>query len=92
MELRAATLLCRARRGEGVRSQVFAFGSGFADTFRSLVGAVLSGCGRRVAVDPARDIPPLPTACGMCQLCNAVLESAQHNGAWISVPLQEEIT
>ena len=39
--------------------------------------------------------PGYPTfADGMrnVQLCNAVLESAQHNGAWISVPLQEEIT
>ena len=39
--------------------------------------------------------PGYPTfADGMrnVQLCNAVLESAQHNGAWISVPLQEEST
>lgn len=85
------TLLCRARRGEGVRSQVFAFGSGFADTFRSLVGAVYQD----VAAGSPSIRPGYPTfADGMrnVQLCNAVLESAQHNGAWISVPLQEEIT
>lgn len=85
------TLLCRARRGEGVRSQVFAFGSGFADTFRSLIGAVYQD----VAAGAPSAQPGYPTfADGMrnVQLCNAVLDSAQHNGAWISVPLQEEIT
>ena len=65
--------------------------SGFADTFRSLVGAVYQD----VAAGSPSVRPGYPTfADGMrnVQLCNAVLESAQHNGAWISVPLQEEIT
>ena len=65
--------------------------SGFADTFRSLMGAVYQD----VAAGAPSAQPGYPTfADGMrnVQLCNAVLESAQHNGAWISVPLQEEIT
>lgn len=91
MELRAAHAAVPGRRERGVRSQVFAFGSGFADTFRSLVGAVYQD----VAAGSPSIRPGYPTfADGMrnVQLCNAVLESAQHNGAWISVPLQEEIT
>lgn len=83
------TLLSRARRGAGVQTQVFAFGSGFADTFRTLIGAVYQDVAAG-GPSPQPSYPTFADAAVNVALCNAVWESAHHNGAWVSVPTQKE--
>lgn len=75
-------LLCFARKGGTVESNVFAFGTGFADTFRRLTAAVYSdirSSGRELAY------PTFEDGLRSVQLCEAVCHSAQENSIWVAV-------
>ena len=77
-------ILNTAVKGNGVNSEIFAFGNGFMDTFRELVKAfykdVKAGC--------VSDSPVYPTfedGKDIVKICNAMLQSADSDGKWVSV-------
>lgn len=77
-------LLCTAVKGGGVNQEIFAFGNGFADTFRALVqefyAEIASG------VYQARPVyPTFEDGANIVSLCNAIYESASQNAAWVQV-------
>lgn len=73
-----------AEKGGEIRSRVYAFGGGFADTFRALVAAVYRDVD---AGAPSKDsvYPTAAEASYNVQLCNAVQKSAETDGIWIKV-------
>lgn len=77
-------ILNTAVKGNGVNSEIFAFGNGFMDTFRELVKAfykdVKAGC--------VSDSPVYSTfedGKDIVKICNAMLQSADSDGKWVSV-------
>ena len=77
-------ILHTARKGEGVHSEIFAFGNGFTDTFRTLLenyyAAIASGHPSGEANWPTFDEGAQITA-----LCHAIAESAAQDSRWIRV-------
>lgn len=77
-------LLHTARKGEGVHTEVFAFGNGFTDTFRTLLeryyAAVLSG---QLPKQP--DWPTFEEGAQITSICSALAESAAQDSRWIQV-------
>lgn len=69
-----------ARKGEGIRKEVFAFGNGFSDTFtalmRSFYAAVRSG-------GKDGDYPKFREGADICKICCAVYESAMQDAKWV---------
>lgn len=77
-------LLCFARKGGTVESNVFAFGTGFADTFRKLTGAVYEPI--RTGTPPEKGAyPDFTDGARSAALCEAVFRSAMGNSQWITV-------
>jgi len=77
-------MLYTSRKGEGVNKQVFAFGNGFADTFRSLLGAYYSDV--RIGKAPDKTVyPSFEEGARIVRLCNALHESAIDNAKWVEV-------
>ena len=77
-------MLYTSRKGEGVNKQVFAFGNGFADTFRSLLSAYYADV--RLGIVPKKPVyPSFEEGAQIVRLCNALHESAQHNAKWIEI-------
>lgn len=77
-------MLHTARKGGGVNTEVFGFGNGFADTFRTLVShyyaAVETG-----TVPEAPVYPDFSEGALIVKICNAILESADADGRWTAV-------
>lgn len=77
-------ILNTSAKGCGVNSEIFAFGNGFMDTFRSLVDCfyqdVKSG---RVTDSPV--YPTFEDGENIVKLCNALLRSADSNGRWVEI-------
>lgn len=74
--------LCYAQKGCGVREALFAFAEGFSGSVRTLIGTVYR------KIQAGADTPCCPTfrdAANNVRLCAAALESANTNGAWITV-------
>lgn len=70
------------RKGEGVKTEIFAFGNGFNDTERSLFSEVY----KDIAAGKPSEQPDYPTFADACQnviICNAVYESAMNGSKWI---------
>ena len=77
-------MLYTSRKGEGVNKQVFAFGNGFTDTFRSLIGAFYTDV--RTGIKPEKPVyPSFEEGARIVRLCNALQESAQLNAQWVEV-------
>lgn len=68
-------VLHTARKGEGVRSEVFAFGNGFNDTFISLMRSFYEG----------KEVPTFREGAQIVDVCAAIAESATKNSAWTEV-------
>lgn len=77
-------ILHTAVKGNGVNTEIFGFGNGFMDTFRSLVNSfyddVKRGC---VSENPV--YPTFEEGRDIVALCNAMLESADSDGRWVTV-------
>ncbi len=77
-------LLHFAKSGGTVNSNTFAFGGGFADTFRESVSAFYEDV--KCGVKP--EVPAYATfeeGLRITMLCNAIYDSAHENGAWKEV-------
>ncbi len=76
-----------AKKGEGIRREVFAFGNGFSDTFttlmRSFYAAVRSG--RKEG-----DYPNFREGADVCGICCAVYESAMQDAKWVKAGCNSE--
>lgn len=82
-------LLCHARKGGTVESNVFAFGNGFTDTFRSLAAAFYED----VLQGKPSEHPVYPTfedGRNNVLLSNAILASARQDSKWVQVAQKEE--
>lgn len=78
-------LLCTATKGSGVHSEIFAFGGGFADTFRLLTAGYYTDLAAgNYTARPA--YPTLDDGANLVFACNAIYESAQSNAAWAVIP------
>lgn len=81
-------VLYTAKKGEGIRKEVFAFGNGFSDTFtdlmRSFYAAVRSG-----AQDG--DYPKFREGVDICRICCVVYESAVQDAKWVKTGLDGQI-
>lgn len=76
-------LLHTARKGEGVNTQIFAFGNGFGDTFTTLLEHYYAAV---AAKDPAAaDCPTFAEGAQITALCCAAAESAAQNSRWVRV-------
>lgn len=77
-------MLHTARKGEGVHTEIFGFGNGFTDTFRALVKhyytAVQEG---KQPDDPV--YPNFDQGAQIVKICNAMLQSAENCGAWVTI-------
>ncbi len=70
------------RKGEGVKTEILGFGSGFNDTERFLFSEVY----KDIAAGGPSEEPNYPTFRDACQnvvLCNAVYESATNDSTWV---------
>lgn len=77
-------ILNTAGKGEGVNSEIFGFGNGFMDTFRSLVESFYQDVRKKcVTAHPA--YPNFDQGELIVRLCNAILESEDSDGKWITV-------
>lgn len=77
-------LLHTARRDQGVNTEIFAFGNGFMDTFRSLVNEFY----KDVRAGRQSENPVYPTfteGMEIVKICNALLESADNDEKWVSL-------
>ncbi|MEG1631280.1 MAG: Gfo/Idh/MocA family oxidoreductase [Hydrogenoanaerobacterium sp.] len=77
-------LLCTATKGCGVNNEIFAFGNGFADTFRAL----MSGYYADIASGKYMEHPAFPTltdGADLVCICNAIYKSAQNNAEWVDI-------
>lgn len=76
-------LLHTAKKGEGIRTERFAFGNGFTDTFRTLMqryyAAVAAGQTR------PQDVPTFREGAQVTAVCCALAESAAADSRWIGV-------
>ena len=70
-------------KGGGVNQEIFAFGNGFADTFRALVQQFYADI-RSGAYTERPVYPTFEDGANIVAVCNAIYESATHNSAWIS--------
>lgn len=68
-------VLKTAVRGDGVRSEIFAFGNGYNDTFASLMHNFYEG----------REVPTFREAAGIVEVCSAIAASAENNSTWTKV-------
>lgn len=77
-------MLNTATKGSGVNTEVFGFGNGFMDTFRSLImhyyAAVKSG---EIPENPV--YPTFEDGKNIVKICNAMLESAENDSKWVSI-------
>ena len=74
--------LFTARKGEGIRKEVFAFGNGFSETFIQMFEAFYQAVqeGR-----PGETYPDFARGARIARICQGVLESVRTGGAWINV-------
>ena len=77
-------ILNTAVKGSGVNSEIFGFGNGFMDTFRSLVDSFYDDV-KRGCVSEAPVYPTFFEGRDIVKLCNAMLESADSDGKWVVV-------
>lgn len=70
------------RKGEGIQKEVFAFGNGFADTFRSLMRAFYDAVEKGEKTD---GYPGFDNGAAICRVCCAIWESAQQDARWIEI-------
>ena len=90
-------VLHTAKKGDGVRSDIFAFGNGFSDTFASLMRnfyrAVLQASDRAASAsdqvsaqagEPA-EYPTFREGARIVRICEAIRRSAERDAAWIHV-------
>ena len=68
-------VLHTALRGQGVHSEIFAFGNGFNDTFVSLMQHFYAG----------EEVPTFREAAQVVDVCEAIAASAAHDSAWTPV-------
>ena len=61
-----------AVKGEGVRTEVFAFGNGFNDTFLSLIRSFYEG----------QEVPTVREAAQIVDVCSAISKSAYKDSVW----------
>lgn len=73
-----------ARKGEGVHTEVFAFGNGFTDTFRTLLdnyyAAIRSG-----EMPDTTGWPSFDEGAQITALCRAIAESGAQDSRWVRV-------
>lgn len=77
-------LLHTARKGEGVHTQVFAFGNGFDDTFTTLLKEVYAAV-RAGAPDKTPRYPTFREGARIAAACSAIYASAKNDSRWTSV-------
>lgn len=72
-----------AQKGCGVREELFAFAGGFDSTVRALIAAVYTAISAGTQSVPA--YPTFRDGADNVRLCAAALESANANGAWVTI-------
>lgn len=75
-------LLHTARKGEGIHTEVFAFGNGFTDTFRTLLEQYYTAIAKQ---QPAPDLPSFAQGAQITALCCAIEKSACEDSRWVSL-------
>ena len=75
-------ILHTAKKGEGIRSEVFAFGNGFGDTFEELLRRFYAELKRR---NNAAGLPTFKEGLQVAAVCSAIGESAEKDGKWIRI-------
>ena len=68
-------VLHTAVRGEGVRSELFAFGNGFSDTFAELIRHFYT----------QQEVPTFREGAQVADVCAAIAQSAENDSEWIAV-------
>lgn len=77
-------LLHTARKGEGIHTEVFAFGNGFTDTFRTLLERYYAAIQQKQSAD-APDWPTFAEGAQITAICCALAESAAQDSRWVTV-------
>ncbi len=77
-------MLHTAMKGGGVNTEVFGFGNGFADTFRSLVKLYYQAVESGVQT-PLPAYPDFTAGAQIVKICNAMLRSADDDGRWVPI-------
>lgn len=77
-------ILHTAVKGGGVNTEVFGFGNGFGDTFRSLVQHYYTAVQKGV-VPQSPLYPDFYEGAAIVKICNAILESSVASGQWVYI-------
>ncbi len=80
--------LYTARKGEGIREELFAFGNGFGDTFEALVASFYESVRAARGAETGGSFIPCPgfdEGEQIARICGAALRSAKEGSAWINV-------
>ena len=80
-------ILYTARKGDGIRSELFAFGNGFGDTFETLLEKFYASVKARKdgSQEAAPDLPTFTEGASVSAVCAAAKASADRDGIWIPV-------
>lgn len=79
-------LLHTARKGQGVHTEVFAFGNGFADTFQMLVRDMYEAL--KAGTPNTGTYPNFAQGARTAAVCRAIYDSAKNDSRWILVERQ----
>ena len=71
-----------AKKGEGIQTEIFAFGNGFGDTFISLLQEFYKAVANGQASD---SYPTFREGANICAICTAVYNSAKNDSHWVAV-------
>lgn len=77
-------ILNTAKKGCGVNSEIFAFGNGFADTFKTLVKEYYEDLNTGVYKEDTV-YPTFVDGENIVKICNALLESSLNDAKWIEI-------
>ena len=81
-------LLHTARKGQGVHTEVFAFGNGFSDTFQALVREMYEVIQGKASAKST--YPTFAQGAQTAAVCRAVYDSAKNDSRWTWVERQGE--
>ena len=87
-------ILHTAKKGEGIRTEVFAFGNGFSETFQTLLERYYGAIERKSSCQEpdcqksdckTPDWPTFEEGAQITSICCALAESAAQNSRWVAI-------
>jgi len=75
-------ILHTAKKGEGIKTEVFAFGNSFGETFITLLKEFYAAVEKSKKSD---SYPSFKEGADICAICSAIYESAKDDSRWVKI-------